>query len=535
MLFPSTEFLFIFLPVVLAGYYLIYFLFRNRIWGLTVRNIWLLAGSLVFYAWGEPKYVWLMIGDIAFNYLMALWIGSSLRLHGKRTAYKGAVALEKCGLGKNGLSKVLIVLTVIVNIVILGWFKYAGFIYGELDRFTGYSVFPKHLKYTFSEIVLPIGISFYTFQALSYVIDVYRGKVKAEKNPLNVGLYISFFPQLIAGPIVRFETIAQRLKDRKESFAGFSKGAERFLRGLVKKVLIANRMAAVTDSVWGLIIDGRLEASIPLAWLGAISYSLQILFDFSGYSDMAIGLGQMFGFRIPENFDNPYTATSVTEFWRKWHMTLSGWFRDYVYIPLGGSRVGQGRLIFNLFTVWLLTGIWHGANYTFIVWGMLYFVVLTVEKMLGVKAKDSSPKGQGKAGHAEGKAEEGSAYGKVGKILAGIGKHIYTLLIVCIAWVIFRSDNMADAWIYIKGMFGMAAGGLDFKAAGAYLRQNAIFYFAAILFCMPFRAWIEKRLADSKTKVIYDVLYGLLMAACMILAVSYIYNNAYSPFIYFNF
>ncbi len=517
MLFPSTEFLFIFLPVVLAGYYLIYFLFRNRIWGLTVRNIWLLAGSLVFYAWGEPKYVWLMIGDIAFNYLMALWIGSSLRLHGKRTADKGADVPQKGGPGKrglrkNGLSKVLMVLTVIVNIAILGWFKYAGFIYGELDRLTGNSVFPKQWKYTFSEIVLPIGISFYTFQALSYVIDVYRGKVKAEKNPLNVGLYISFFPQLIAGPIVRYETIAQRLKDRKESFDGFSKGAERFLRGLIKKVLIANRMAAVADNVWGLIIDGSLEASIPLAWLGAISYSLQILFDFSGYSDMAIGLGQMFGFRIPENFDHPYTAKSVTEFWRKWHMTLSGWFRDYVYIPLGGSRVGRGRLIFNLFIVWLLTGIWHGANYTFIVWGMLYFVVLTAEKMLGVKVEE-----------------------KAGNVPITIVRHVYTLLIVCIAWVIFRSDSMTDAWIYIKGMFGMAAGGLDFKAAAAYIRQNAVFYFAAILFCMPVRAQVEKRIADSKTKVIYDICYGLLVAACMILAVSYIYNNAYSPFIYFNF
>lgn len=505
MLFPSEEFILIFLPVVLIGYYLLYILFKNRTWGIIPRNVWLLAGSLTFYAWGERKLVWLMVGSIVFNWLMGLLISIV-----KGNSKSGPV-----------LSKVLMALTVIVNIAILGWYKYAGFIYGELDRLTGGDVFPKTWKYTFADIVLPIGISFYTFQALSYVIDVYRGKVKAEKNPLYVGLYISFFPQLIAGPIVRFESVAQMIRSRTESFASFNKGAERFIRGLVKKVLIANRMALVADAAWELIIDGVLETSVPMAWLGAISYSLQIFFDFSGYSDMAIGLGQMFGFELPENFDHPYIAGSVTEFWRRWHMTLSGWFRDYVYIPLGGSRVKRGRLIFNLFIVWLLTGMWHGANYTFIVWGMLYFVVLVIEKMVGVKV-----------GADNGATEKRTAEKNK---LTIIVKHIYTLLIVCIAWVIFRSDSIQDAWIYIRGMFGGAAGGLKLGAAGAYIRQNAIFYVAAILFCMPVRGLIETRLENSKIKGIYDICYGLLMTACMILAVSYIYNNAYSPFIYFNF
>ncbi|MCR5399336.1 MAG: MBOAT family protein [Lachnospiraceae bacterium] len=532
MVFSSEEFLFIFLPIVILGYYFLYFLFRNRIWGLYVRNIWLLAGSLIFYAWGEPKYVWLMIGDIAFNYLMALIIG---KIADKSAGDMSSASVSRVetgtvsGLGKR-LGKVLMILTVIVNLLILGWFKYAGFIYSEIDRLTGHEIFPPKLKYTFSEIVLPIGISFYTFQALSYVVDVYKGRVKADKNPLNVGLYISFFPQLIAGPIVRFDTIAERIRDRKESFAGFSKGAERFMRGLIKKVLIANRMASVADNVWGLIIDGRLEASVPLAWLGAISYSLQILFDFSGYSDMAIGLVQMFGFKLPENFDHPYTAESATQFWRKWHMTLSGWFKDYVYIPLGGSRAGRGRTIFNLFIVWLLTGIWHGANYTFIVWGMLYFVVLTAEKLVAGRVAGASGENAEKVQSIQVQDDKRDRRGAKGRLTAAV-KHIYTLLVVCIAWVIFRSDSINDAWIYIKGMFGGAAGGANMGATLAYLKQNAVFYIAAIVLCMPVRKWFFTRLKGRS----FDIVYGIVMAAGALLAVSYIFNNAYSPFIYYNF
>ena len=485
MLFPTEEFLLIFLPVVLAVYYGIHLFTHN----ITAKNVWLLIASIVFYAWGEPVYVFLMLTSIVFNYLMAL-------------------AMDKCTGDNTGAhKKVLLILTISVNLLILFWFKYAGAV------FKGSSL--SHLT---DNIVLPIGISFYTFQAMSYVIDVYRGDVCAESNPLYVGLYISLFPQLIAGPIVRYRTIEDKMRSRSESLATFAAGAERFVRGLIKKVLIANRMATVADAVWGLVIDGKLQASVSLAWLGAISYTLQIFFDFSGYSDMAIGLGAMFGFKLPENFDHPYIATSVTEFWRRWHITLSQWFRDYVYIPLGGSKKGTGRLILNLFVVWLLTGIWHGDNLTFILWGMIYFVVLTAEKLFGVKVT--------------------AAGEERGSILTRIVKRLYTLFIVIIAWVIFRSDSLTDAVAYIRGMFTVAsvtAVGPAFghSAAMAYLRQNAVYYIAAVILCLPIRVWVQEHTTKYSSK--YQVLYGIIMAAGLILAMSYIYNNAYSPFIYFNF
>ncbi len=475
MLFPSEEFLLIFLPVVLAGYYGIHILTHNII----LKNIWLLAASIVFYAWGEPVYVFLMLGYVIFDHLMAMFIS--------RTSEE-----------KKTLRRVLLVLTMAVNISGLVWFKYAK----ALLSGTG-------LSHITENIVLPIGISFYTFQAMSYVIDVYRGSVTAEVNPLYTGLYISFFPQLIAGPIVRFKTIRDRMRDRSESLSSFYTGAERFMRGIIKKVLIANRMAAVADAVWGLMIGGRLEAGASLAWLGAISYTLQIFFDFSGYSDMAIGLGGMFGFEIPENFDHPYISASVTEFWRRWHMTLSGWFRDYVYIPLGGSRVGRGRLVFNLFIVWLLTGIWHGDNLTFVVWGMIYFIVLTIEKMAGVTVKKDGNTGAWANGLT------------AGKLLTNTVKHIYTLLVVIFAWVVFRSESIGDAWAYIRGMFG-GSGSTGAGAAIAYIRQNLVYYIAAVILCFPIK----------KPK---GVLYGILIAGGFVLALTYIYNNAYSPFIYFNF
>ena len=471
MLFPSEEFLLIFLPVVLAGYYGIHILTHNII----LKNIWLLASSIIFYAWGEPVYVFLMLGYIVFDHLMALCIG---RTHEEKAATR----------------KVLLSLTIAVNVFGLVWFKYAG----ALLSGTGLSHITEH-------IVLPIGISFYTFQAMSYVIDVYRGTVTAEVNPLYTALYISFFPQLIAGPIVRFKTIRDRMKDRSESLLSFYTGAERFMRGIIKKVLIANRMAAVADGVWGLMAEGELRAGAALAWLGAVSYTLQIFFDFSGYSDMAIGLGAMFGFEIPENFDHPYISASVTEFWRRWHMTLSGWFRDYVYIPLGGSRVGRIRLIFNLFVVWLLTGIWHGDNLTFVVWGMIYFVVLTIEKMAGVRVDKS---GDGRGLTAAG-------------FLTGTVKRIYTLFIVITAWVVFRSESLKDAWGYISAMFG-GSGSSGAAAAAAYIRQDLVYYIAAVILCFPIR----------KPK---GILYGILVSAGFVVALTYIYNNAYSPFIYFNF
>ena len=504
MLFPTEEFLLIFLPVVLAVYYGIHFFTHS----ITAKNVWLLIASIIFYAWGEPVYVFLMLASILFNYCMALAID------------------RRSGDGHGRTGRALLTLTVAVNLLVLFWFKYAKAVLrgSPMSSLT-------------DNIVLPIGISFYTFQAMSYVIDVYRGKIRAEKNPLYTGLYISFFPQLIAGPIVRFRSMENAIKGRSESLAGFAGGAERFVRGLVKKVLIANRMAAVADAVWALVIDGKLQAGISLAWLGAISYTLQIFFDFSGYSDMAIGLGAMFGFDLPENFDHPYISGSVTEFWRRWHITLSGWFKDYVYIPLGGSRVSKGRLIFNLFVVWLLTGIWHGGDLTFLIWGMIYFIVLTLEKMAGVRvyAGDEGP---------DDKSEDtGSA---AVRILKNVPGHIYTCFVVVVAWVFFRADDLTDAWGYIRGLFpvlnesgvpgvGSFAPTGGCIAALAYLKQNAVFYIAAVILCMPVRSCLRERARNAGIGRIFDAVYGVLLALGLVLALTYIYNNAYSPFIYFNF
>lgn len=476
MLFPSEEFLFAFLPIVIILYYLL--IRRNVVY----KNILLLLSSLAFYAYGEPKYVFLMILVIVINYLLGLLIS---RVDDTN------IAIRRC----------ILIVTVLFNVGTLGWFKYANFASTEISR-----VFGVQLEWA-GNVVLPIGISFFTFQAMSYVFDVYMKRVDVEKNICNLALYVSFFPQLIAGPIVRFTTIAEQIKDRKESIELFTNGVLRFIKGFIKKVLIANNMAIVADAAWELIIGGRFEGSIAMAWLGAISYTLQILFDFSGYSDMAIGLGKMFGFEFLENFDHPYIAGSVTEFWRRWHISLSAWFRDYVYIPLGGSRKGLGRTILNLFVVWLLTGIWHGANWTFLLWGLIYFVVLTVEKIVGI--------------------------GKEKKTIWG---HLYTLIIVIIAWVVFRSDSISDAFVYLGGMFGRGSGRIIDTAVMAYLKQNVIYYVFAVLGCMPIMSMLEKKLAEeNRFKAVANILYAFIMIAAFAVAITFVINNAYNPFIYFNF
>ncbi|MBQ0028611.1 MAG: MBOAT family protein [Lachnospiraceae bacterium] len=474
MLFPSEEFLFAFLPIVL----IVYFGLLRR--SVMLKNIWLFIASLAFYAYGEPKYVFLMVIVIAINYLMGL-------LMQKTTVVTGR--------------KIILLMTIVVNVGILGWFKYASFIIGEMNRIAKTAVsLPM-------EIVLPIGISFFTFQAMSYVFDIYKGDVVAEKNPLYVGLYVSLFPQLIAGPIVRYTTVADQIQHRKENMDLFSEGVIRFLKGLVKKVIIANNMAVVADAVWGLIIGDRLEASVALAWIGAISYTLQILFDFSGYSDMAIGLGRMFGFKFEENFNYPYIADCVTDFWRRWHISLSSWFRDYVYIPLGGSKRGIARTVLNLFVVWLLTGIWHGANWTFVVWGLMYFIVLVIEKLLGIRP------GKNKF----------------------IG-HIYTLFVVTLGWVLFRSESLKDAGIYIRGMFGIGSPSVIDSAAIAYLKQNIIYYLLAIVGCVPIPRFVTQHIPKKGIMcILYNGMYMLVLGVAVIVAISFIINKAYNPFIYFNF
>lgn len=469
MLFPSEVFLFVFLPVVLAIYYGLLRKTKNA------KNIFLLVASLFFYAWGEPVYVFLMIATILLNYIYGLLID--------RFSDKAMIA------------KTVLWVMVFTNIGILGWFKYSGFIASQINRFL-------HLGIVEPKVALPIGISFFTFQAMSYVIDVYRGNGKVQKNPLQVGLYISLFPQLIAGPIVRYETVAEQIEHRVENFQDFSAGVSRFCVGLGKKVLIANNMALVADAAFALMINGELQASVGMAWLGAVSFTFQIFFDFSGYSDMAIGLGKMFGFHFEENFNYPYISTTVSEFWRRWHMSLQTWFRDYVYFPMGGSRVSKPRLVLNLFAVWTLTGIWHGANWTFIAWGLMYFVILTFEKFSGL----------GKKNYWWG--------------------HIYTMIFVILGWVIFKSNNISEAVTYIKAMFGIGAKGFMDKSVGAYIKQNWIYYLFAIVSCMPIVKNMDEKLKDNK---VWQIVYSLGLLAVLFVSVSFVINNAYNPFIYFNF
>jgi alginate O-acetyltransferase complex protein AlgI len=386
MVFSSSIFLFFFLPAVLFGYYVLFR--KSRRW----QNILLTFASLFFYAWGEPIFVIIMIGSICINWLLGLHI--SRRAENKKA------------------QKIIVAVAVTVNIGILFIFKYLSFF---ANTFSGNDII---------NIALPIGISFFSFQALSYVLDIQRGRGDARKNPLDVALYISFFPQLIAGPIVRYETIADQIQGRRETLSSFTDGIERFMIGFIKKVLIANNIALVADLAFN---NGT--PTMLFSWVGAISYTLQIYYDFSGYSDMAIGLGKMFGFEFNENFDYPYISKSITEFWRRWHISLGTWFRDYVYFPLGGSRVEtKTRLVFNLFIVWFLTGVWHGANWTFFVWGLMYFVLISLEKLTGF-------------------------YKKI-----GFFGHIYTMLFVVFGWVIFRADSLTSAYAYLTAMFGGGGG-----------------------------------------------------------------------------
>ncbi len=473
MVFSSTVFTFLFLPVVLALYYLAKERYRNAI---------LLAASILFYAYGEPYFVFIMLASVLLNYLFALWIDKH---RGTRKA------------------SVILAADVILNLGILFVFKYLDFSIRVID-----SVFKRDLAPI--GIALPIGISFFTFQAMSYVIDVYRGTAAVQKNPLNVALYISFFPQLIAGPIVRYNTIAEQIQKRTCSLEKFGEGAKRFMTGFGKKVILANNLALVAEEAFRQ--TDFASGTLAYSWLGAIAFSLQIFYDFSGYSDMAIGLGKMFGFEFLENFDYPYISASVTEFWRRWHMSLGQWFRDYVYIPLGGSRKGTGRTIRNLLIVWLLTGIWHGANYTFIFWGLAYYVLLLVEKYV-------------------------IRPGKRGKVIRVFWR-IVTLLCVNFLWVLFNSPSMNYAMNYLLSMAGWFRTplGLTAPAVLRIFREYGIYYLLGILFAMPVWKKLEGKLAASKKgcavlSYVFPVLYMLMF----LWAVSFLILGAHNPFIYFNF
>ena len=476
MLFTSTDFLYLFLPVTVLVYYV--FLRKSRM----LQNIFLLFASLFFYGWGEPKFVLVMLMSIVANYIFALLVD---RFKKKE---------------KKALCRALIALTVVANLSILFIYKYLNFTAGIIESITGADL-------GIAKIALPIGISFFTFQAMSYVLDVYRDKGAVQKNIINVGLYISFFPQLIAGPIVRYETVAEEILHRKETLDDFLNGFARFIYGFAKKVLLSNNFAIVADMAFDSARDGN-ELSVAFAWLGAVAYTLQIFFDFGGYSDMAIGLGRMFGFHFLENFNYPYISRSITEFWRRWHMSLGTWFRDYVYFPLGGSRVNKPRLILNLFTVWFLTGVWHGANWTFIVWGLMYFVLLVIEKLTGFYKKDKTV---------------------VSKILLSI----YTLFFVIMGWVVFRAESLPDAINYMQTMFGFGASSFADPLFLQCLKQLSVWLVIGILLSTPIVPFLKKKLPQNN--IVLDILYCIFMVVVFIIATSSIVSSSYYPFIYFNF
>ena len=455
MLFSSNEFLFAFLPMVLLLYYLAPRKLHNSV---------LLLLSLLFYGWGEPVYLILMMATIVLNFLFGGWI-----------AYEQSV-------GRSG--KTPLVLGVAANLLILGYFKYAGFLLGMLPFVD-----------SIPEITLPIGISFYVFQSMSYIIDVYRREVPVQNNVLTFGTYVTLFPQLIAGPIVRYRDVALQMEHRRESVGQFADGALLFICGLAKKVLLANQMG----SLWNL---AQGESGTLIAWVGILAYTLQIYFDFSGYSDMALGLGKMVGFEFLINFDYPYISDSITEFWRRWHISLSTWFKEYVYIPLGGNRKGRGRQIVNLLIVWMLTGLWHGASWNFVLWGLYYAVLLICEKLFLLKWLEKLPR---------------------------VLRHVYAMVIVMLGWALFYFENMGDLGAFMLRLFtadGMSASAINIVLA--YLPLLAVSVFAAT----PAMKSLTERYADS-----FVVRYGKIAAAGMalLLCVAALASQSYNPFIYFRF
>ncbi|MCM1283291.1 MAG: MBOAT family protein [Muribaculaceae bacterium] len=484
MVFSSFVFLLVFLPLVLFLYYIS----PGRL-----KNFVLLIASLLFYAWGEPVYVLIMLFSTVFDYTN----GRLIEYFKKR--------------GSSGKAKAALIVDICGNLGILGFFKYADFFIGNFNSITGAGISLLH-------IALPIGISFYTFQTMSYTIDVYRGEVKAQHNILDFATYVTLFPQLIAGPIVQYKTVADELSVRKVGLTDFSEGAFRFSVGLAKKVLFANQIGRLWDEISGLN-----ELTAATAWLGAIAYTFQIYYDFSGYSDMAIGLGRMFGFHFLENFNFPYISGSITEFWRRWHISLSSWFREYVYIPLGGNRKGLPRQILNLFIVWCLTGLWHGANWNFVIWGLYYGLLLILEKLFLLKLLKKLP------------------------VFAG---HIYTLFFVIVGWAVFAQTDMGALARYLKAMFGIGvqAVNADFFY---FLSCNAVLLLVLILCAIDFRSFKKRpkrgdtaALAERPAGSIYEAVQSargltyvkpVFMLLFLVLSFAFLVGDSYNPFLYFRF
>ncbi|MCI0765976.1 MBOAT family protein [Bacillus sp. TL12] len=471
MVFSSSVFLFIFLPIVLLFYFIV---------PTKLRNFVLLASSLIFYAWGEPRFVLLMLFSIVLNYVFGLLV------HHYDT--------------RKNMKVTFLIIAIIGNILLLSYFKYITFFIDILNQ-------TLHLSLHVEPIPLPIGISFYTFQAMSYVIDIYRKDGDVQKNPLNLALYISIFPQLIAGPIVRYNIVAEQIKKRVHSFERFAEGIQIFIIGLAKKILIANQVGFVADKIFAMPPS---ELSVGTAWIGIIAYTLQIYFDFSGYSDMAIGLGKIFGFDFPRNFHYPYIAKSVSEFWRRWHITLGSWFRDYVYIPLGGNRVSKLANYRNLFIVWGLTGLWHGASWTFIAWGLYYGLLISLEK---------------------------AGLEKVLRKLWWPLQHMYVLVIVMIGWVFFRADNFAYSFNYLQAMFGLQHQPLTDANTALYIHEYGAIFIIAFLVATPIINWMKHVIELSQKVHVVTVQFvrPLLLLTLFMLSIMYLVNSTYNPFIYFRF
>ena len=461
MLFSSIPFLYCFLPAVVLVYFLVP---RN------LKNAVLLLFSLVFYAWGEPKYVFLMIATIAVFYGCGLAIGKAQNQKWK---------------------KIWLITSVVVGLGLLAIFKHADFFIENFHAATGISV-------PLLRLALPVGISFYTFQSLSYTVDVYRGKVEVQRNPISFGAYVTLFPQLIAGPIVRYADVARELEQRTHSWEDAMLGIRRFLIGLGKKVILADNFALLIS----LFRDSD-EKSVLFYWMYAIAFTLNIYFDFSGYSDMAIGLGRIFGFHFIENFNYPYLSKSVTEFWRRWHMSLGSWFRDYVYIPMGGNRVSRGRWIFNIFTVWMLTGFWHGAAWNFILWGLLFGVLLLIEKLV-------------------------PAIGKLPAVL----KHIYVLLLIVLSFVLFNGESLTQVGKDFAGLFGFA--GLPGVTAQTvyYLKSYALLFVVGFVGATPVVKNTAARIGATKVGAVLEV---LLLVGILLVCTAYLVDGSFSPFLYFRF
>lgn len=460
MVFSSLTFLFLFLPIVLLFYYSVGEKWKNGI---------LLLASLFFYAWGEPRYIYLMIFSILVNYYFGLKIGKEI--HRKKKSW--------------------LWVTLFFNLSLLIIFKYAKFLFGIRG------------------IALPLGISFFTFQIMSYVIDVYRGEARVQRNFFSLALYVSLFPQLVAGPIVRYQTVDQQIYRREHSLDKFAQGVNRFIAGLSKKVILANQLAVVAD---GVFIKGIGDLSVMESWIGIMAYSFQLYFDFSGYSDMAIGLGKMFGFDFLENFAYPYISQSVSEFWRRWHISLGSWFRDYVYIPLGGNQVSKGKRYRNLFVVWFLTGLWHGANWTFVIWGLYHGILTILEKRFLQDLLNRLPR---------------------------VLRHSYLVLVVLIGWVFFRADTIGQAIGFIKVMMGIGENPMINQDVFLYMNDYWYIFLAGGIFSTPMIKTLKGMVVRINERflenpVVYG-LHGLVLMVCFFMVMIFLISSSYNPFLYFRF